>query len=174
MQLSFIEMKEYIKSDLLARSCKVGITSFFLDPIVRFHWYMRLLEFGQRRTLLFPFFIIIKLLFLRISRKLGFSIPINTIGKGVCFPHYGTIVVNSRAWIGDGSIVNVDVVIGRHPDSKLAVPKIGKNVYIGPGAKIFGKITIGDGSKVGANAVVNKDFPNSSILVGIPAKNINL
>lgn len=38
------------------------------------------------------------------------------------------------------------------------VPVLGDNVYIGPGAKIFGKVQIADGCKVGANAVVNKSF----------------
>lgn len=51
------------------------------------------------------------------------------------------------------------------------VPVLGDNVYIGPGAKIFGKIQIADGCKVGANAVVNKSFlVKKSILVGVPAQ----
>ena len=52
------------------------------------------------------------------------------------------------------------------------VPTIGDNVYIGPGAKIFGKISIGNNVKIGANAVVLKDAPDNAILVGIPARNI--
>ena len=51
------------------------------------------------------------------------------------------------------------------------VPVLGDNVYIGPGAKIFGKVQIADGCKVGANAVVNKSFlVKKSILVGVPAQ----
>lgn len=49
---------------------------------------------------------------------------------------------------------------------------IGDNVYLGPGAKIFGGIYIADGCKIGANAVVNKSCKEKNgILVGIPAKN---
>ena len=53
----------------------------------------------------------------------------------------------------------------------LKAPIIGDNVCIGPGAVIFGEITIADGCYIGANAVVNKSFtePNS-VIVGIPAK----
>ena len=47
---------------------------------------------------------------------------------------------------------------------------IGDNVYIGPGAKIFGAITIGDNVKIGANAVVNKSFGDDISIGGIPAR----
>lgn len=44
-------------------------------------------------------------------------------------------------------------------------------MYIGPGAKIFGKIKIADGIKIGANAVVNKSFLSAGkTIVGVPAK----
>lgn len=53
----------------------------------------------------------------------------------------------------------------------LKAPKIGNDVYIGPGAVIFGDIEIADGCYIGANAVVNKSIlePNS-VIVGIPTK----
>lgn len=47
---------------------------------------------------------------------------------------------------------------------------IGNNCVIYPGAKIFGKITIGDNCIIGANAVVNKSFPNDCVIGGVPAK----
>ncbi len=53
-------------------------------------------------------------------------------------------------------------------------PKIGNNVFIGPGAKIFGEITIADHIAIGANAVVNKSFTESGITVaGIPARKVS-
>ena len=52
-------------------------------------------------------------------------------------------------------------------------PTFGNNVYIGPGAKIFGKITIGDNVAIGANAVVNKDVPSNVTVGGIPARIIS-
>ena len=49
---------------------------------------------------------------------------------------------------------------------------IGNNVYIGPGAKLYGKITIGDNAAIGANSVVNKDVPAGVTVAGVPAKMI--
>lgn len=54
------------------------------------------------------------------------------------------------------------------------VPLIGNNVYIAPGAKIFRDIIIGDNTIIGANAVVNKSFPEGNITIGeIPSRIIS-
>ena len=67
-----------------------------------------------------------------------------------------------------------NVNIGANQGSNKA-PQIGDNVYIGPGAVIFGDITIADGCYIGANAVVNKDIVEPySVVVGIPAKVIKI
>lgn len=50
------------------------------------------------------------------------------------------------------------------------IPIIGNNVTIYAGAKVFGKIIIGDDVYVGANAVVTKDIPSHSVVAGVPAK----
>jgi serine acetyltransferase len=49
-------------------------------------------------------------------------------------------------------------------------PSVGDRVYIGPGAKIFGEIHIGDGAYVGANAVVHFDVPAGCVVVGVPGR----
>jgi serine O-acetyltransferase len=49
-------------------------------------------------------------------------------------------------------------------------PTIGNNVLIGMGAKIVGAVTVGDNSKIGANAVVNKDIPANCTVVGVPGR----
>ena len=49
------------------------------------------------------------------------------------------------------------------------VPTLGNNVWIAPGAKLYGRITIGNQCAIGANAVVNKSFPDGVTLAGIPA-----
>ena len=104
----------------------------------------------------------------------GFSIPINTFGKGLSIAHRGTIVVNSSARIGDNCRLHVGVNIGTVPGCSKATPTIGNNCYIGPGAKIYGKINIADGIIIGANSVVNKDFNEPNICIaGVPAKKIS-
>lgn len=100
----------------------------------------------------------------------GITIPQNTCGKGLTLYHHGSIVVNPAAIIGNNCCIMNNVNIGSNKGSEKA-PIIGNNVYIGPGAVIFGDIFIADGCYIGANAVVNKDIvePNS-VVVGIPAK----
>ena len=56
---------------------------------------------------------------------------------------------------------------------KEGCPTIGDNVYIGPGAKLFGRISIGDNAAIGANAVVTGDMPDSAVAVGVPAKAVS-
>lgn len=91
----------------------------------------------------------------------------NNFGPGVCFAHYGTLVVNKKARIGSNCRIHVCVNIGGTDEG---VPTIGDNVYIGPGVKIFGPITIGNNVTIGAGAVVNKSFPDNVVIAGVPAK----
>lgn len=108
----------------------------------------------------------------RLGNRLGFSIPCNVFGSGLSIAHVGTIVVNPKAKIGKNCRIHICVNIGAAKDVDAA-PMIGDNAYIGPGAKLFGDITLGDNVSIGANAVVNKSFPESDItLVGIPAKRV--
>jgi serine O-acetyltransferase len=56
----------------------------------------------------------------------------------------------------------------------VAVPVIGNDCYIGPGAKLFGPIELGPNPVIGANAVVNRSFPQGNVtLVGVPAKQVD-
>ena len=106
------------------------------------------------------------------SRRLGFSIPRNVFGPGLSIPHCGTIIVSSAARVGSNCRLHVCVVIAASSGSSQ-VPKIGNNVYIGPGAKIFGDIEIADGIAIGANSVVNRSFLQPGITIaGVPAKQI--
>lgn len=106
--------------------------------------------------------------FRKISVKLGFSIPINVFGPGLSLPHRGNIIINPQTSIGENCRIHVGVNIGAHHDK---APRIGNNVYIGPGAIIFGDIEIADNVSIGANATVNKSVlePNS-VVAGTPAK----
>ena len=118
------------------------------------------------------------LLFERYSMKYGFEVPINVFGPGLSIAHKGTIVVNPYSKVGSNCRIHVGVNIGNYapldenwvPDN---VPVLGNNVYIGPGAKLYGKITIGDNASIGANAVVNKDVPAGVTVAGVPAKIIS-
>ncbi len=80
-----------------------------------------------------------------------------------------SIVIHSDAIIGEGVHIDQCVTIGG-TGTKLGVPVIKDDVYIGAGAKILGPITIGKGAVIGANAVVINDVPEYSVMAGVPAR----
>ena len=107
-----------------------------------------------------------------ISIKLGLTIPPNVFGPGLAIVHYGTIVINSAVRIGENCRIHACVNIGASGGS-VEAPQIGNNVYIAPGAKIYGNIKIANNIAIGANATVGKSFEEDSILIaGNPAKKI--
>ncbi len=107
--------------------------------------------------------------------KYNWTIPLNVFGPGLCIVHSGTIVVSGNAKIGKNCRIHVCTNIGTAPvRGKSGAPIIGDNVYIGPGAKLFGPITIGKNIVIGANSVVNSSFVEGNCTIaGIPAKKIS-
>lgn len=106
---------------------------------------------------------------------MGIDISFNTkIGKGLYIGHFGCIVVHKDVIIGDFCNLSQGVTIGEggRPGHR-GTPTIGNRVYIAPGAKIFGRLSIGDNVAIGANAVVNKDIPDNAVVAGVPAKVLN-
>ena len=75
--------------------------------------------------------------------------------------------------MGNNCVVNTQTVIGIK-NTMEEVPIIGDNCEINAGARIFGKITIGDNVKVGPNSVVFKDVPSNAVVSGVPAQLIML
>lgn len=97
--------------------------------------------------------------------------PGATIGRRFFIDHGMGIVIGETAEIGDGVMLYHGVTLGGQVLTQTKRhPTIGDNVTIGAGAKVLGPITIGEGSAVGANAVVTKDVPPNCIAIGIPAK----
>ena len=105
----------------------------------------------------------------RITGRWGISIERMTqIGEGFYIGHYGGIFVSAEAKIGKNVNISQDVTIGvAGKGDNRGYPIIGDNVYIAPGAKIFGKIKIGNDVKIGANAVVYKDIPDGATVVSL-------
>ena len=152
---------------------RVGF-AFLTNDIFIFEARLRKLEFALNCSKNPIRILFRKILFRRISVKLGYSISPNTFGPGLSIAHRGTIVVNGGARIGANCRIHVDVNIGTEAGKAFAAPTIGDNCYIGPGAKIFGSIEIGPNSVIGANSVVNKSFiEGNQTLGGIPAKKIS-
>jgi serine O-acetyltransferase len=124
-----------------------------------------------RRLFMLP----MRILKLLVCVPIGIDISFDSfIGKGFYIGHYGGIVIGEDVEIGERCNISQGVTIGiGGRGEKRGSPKIGNRVYIGPGAKIFGKITIGDDVAIGANAVVLKDVPNCAVIGGVPAVILN-
>lgn len=147
----------------------------FYDEVWKFQIALRKAEYAvncKKGLINLPYRLWRKLMFHRISVKLGFSIPLNVIDEGLSIAHYGVLVINSNAKIGKNCRIQEGVTIGSSGSS--AAPVIGNNVFIGTGAKIIGDITIADNVAIGAGAVVVKNISAKNVTVaGIPAKIIS-
>lgn len=97
----------------------------------------------------------------------GIEIPRTAkVGPGLYIGHYGGITVSSVATLGRDCNLSQNITIGvSGAGPKRGAPTIGDNVYIAPGARLFGKISIGNNVKIGANAVIHKDLPDNAIAV---------
>ncbi|HUW28395.1 MAG TPA: serine acetyltransferase [Sulfuriferula sp.] len=90
----------------------------------------------------------------------GIDIPRSArIGPGLYIGHFSGIFVSPKAVIGRNCFISQGVTIGvGGSGDKRGVPVLGDNIYLGAGCKLFGRITLGDGVKVGANAVVHRSL----------------
>lgn len=106
----------------------------------------------------------------QIGLLLGYEITSTNIDAGICLYHNGPIVINGRSIIGENCSLHGDNCIGN--DGKSGdCPIIGKNVDIGVGAKIIGKVKIADNVVIGAGSIVVTDIlEENCVVVGVPGK----
>ncbi|MCW2994742.1 MAG: serine acetyltransferase [Conexibacter sp.] len=145
------------------------------DRVLRFQRRLRLLEYLTNRRPGPALVLRIRLAVLwrvhaRHAERLGFTIPPNTFGPGLCLVHYGTVTVNPDARIGADCRVHPSSSIGR---DEHGAPWIGDGCFVGPGARILGPVTLGSHVIVGANAVVKDSFGDHAVLAGVPARQVS-
>ena len=94
------------------------------------------------------------------------------IGERVFFDHAMGVVVGETAEIGDGCTIYQGVTLGGTSLYKGTKrhPTLGRDVVVSAGAKVLGGFEVGDGAKIGSNAVVIKPVPAGATAVGIPAR----
>lgn len=105
------------------------------------------------------------------KRKTGIEIhPGAKIGKRLFIDHGIGVVIGETTIIGNDVVIYHGVTLGGTGKEKgKRHPTIGNHCIIGAGAKVLGNIKIGDFVKIGAGAVVLKDIPENTTVVGIPA-----
>lgn len=122
--------------------------------------------------------IIYGLIFIKLKKiqyKTGIQLACGTnIGKGIFFPHFSCIVINKGVIIGENCTLFHGVTLGSvRGGQKGGSPTLGDNVVVSPGAKVLGKIIVGNNVMIGANAVVIENVPRNAVVVGNPARIIN-
>lgn len=147
------------------------------DPARQGLWVMLVYRFGRwryairPRVVRLPFSFLYRLLKLLSQILTGIDLPCETsVGRRLLFEHFGGIIVSGDTVIGDDVVIRNGVTIGLRRRGAPGAPVIGNRVDIGTGAKLLGRIHIGDDVVIGANAVVLTDVPPNSIAVGVPAR----
>jgi serine O-acetyltransferase len=170
-----MKKQSIIKADLYRY--KDEITSFSVlkglsVPGFRYTYFLRKSSFYSNKTIPGVFY---RFMLLVHSYFYGFQInPSTKIGKGLYIGHRGTIIINSKAVIGECCNLSPGITIGQtNRGTKKGAPVIGSKVWIGTNAVLVGNISIGDNVLIAPNAYVNIDIPANSIVIGNPAKIIS-
>lgn len=166
-------LKQLILSDLTrygrGKSWKAFLRAYFLIPGFRVSFWFRVASHYRRNPL---YWFILR----HYHYKYGIELCRGTkVGEGLYIGHFGGIIISPGAVIGRNCNISQGVTIGvAGKDENRGIPIIGDGVYIGAGAKVVGKIRVGNNVAIGANAVVTKDVPDNVVVGGIPAKIISM
>lgn len=161
-------MNRLIKKDLYRYGGLSGFSGFITGlqiPGFRYTYFLRKSAMTSNRS---PAGIFYRFMLRRCVYKYGIQIPISTkIGAGFYIGHFGNIVVNGHAVIGNNCNLSQGVTIGQANRGKLkGCPSIGNAVWIGANVVIVGRITIGDDVFIAPNSFVNFDVPSNSLIIG--------
>lgn len=171
------DLRIYLEADRIALGRK-NKRPALQDLIWRYEIALRKCEYYSNQLGLFnkACYYVYKVKLHKLGVKCNYTIAINSVDMGLSIAHIGPIVISNSAQIGKNCRIHIGVNIGTMAGNAVGgkAPIIGDNVYIGPGAKLFGDIKIGNGIAIGANAVVNKSFESDNVtLGGIPARVIS-
>jgi serine O-acetyltransferase len=160
-------MFENVRSDFRNHGRHIGSLGLWALVVYRFgRWRYTISSPWLRK----PFSLLYHVAYKWIQIVTGIELPCEVpIGASFVIDHHGGIVVSGYARFGSNCRIRTGVVVGlAHVDDPVA-PQIGNNVDIGAGAKLLGRITVGDNAVIGANAVVVRDVPANHLAVGVPA-----
>src|SRR5579859_1069641 len=159
------EIASIFERDPAARStwevltCYPGLHAILIHRVSHWLWSQRVRWIGRMLS--------------HIGRFLtGIEIhPGATIGRRVFIDHGMGVVIGETAEIGDDCTLYHGVTLGGTTWNRgKRHPTLGRGVVIGAGAKVLGPINVGDGAKIGSNAVVVKDVPPGGTAIGVPAR----
>lgn len=167
------DLVEFLAADLAAH----GFTRWNLEtrlrsPELGYQRLMRRTEYyaSRRDPLGRLLFIVARVRLARRSVITGISVPPGVFGRGLSIAHVGSVVVNDQVHAGRYCRIHSATNLGVHEGH---APTLGDFVYIGPGAVIYGGVTLGDRCTVGANSVVGESVPAGVTVAGSPARPVS-
>jgi serine O-acetyltransferase len=160
-------MFELIRADLRAHGGRWGAQGFWALVVYRFgRWRYGVRPPLLRKALSFCYHVLYKCA----QILTGIELPCEAeIGRNFVIDHFGGIVISGYARFGDNCRIRNGVTVGLKSVEDPVAPWIGDDVDIGAGAKVLGRIRVGNRVRIGANAVVLQDVPDDCIAVGVPA-----
>lgn len=178
--MTFREFNNHLISDIYRYHGRFNLFVLLLELFWgfggRFTFWLRLSNYLKHKNkLFFPLYILAKIFHRHYMIKFGIDIPISTkICPGLYIGHFGNITVSYLASIGKNCNLSPGITIcAIYRGARSGAPTIGNNVYIGPGAKIIGKVNVGNNVAIGANCVVTRDIPDNAVVVGVPGRVIS-
>lgn len=177
--MTWKECKRLIRRDLSRNTDRLSKRSalrfLITNSSFKMSFWFRIGTYLSEKRLKLPYYIV-SWHYKNLMYKTGIQFPIGTkCGAGLKFYHFGNIVVNKNAVIGENVSIYNGVTIGitLRPNGNCSPPILGDNVVLCTGAKVIGSVHVGNNSVIGANAVVTKDIPEDSVAAGVPAKVIS-
>ncbi|HEX7029258.1 MAG TPA: serine O-acetyltransferase [Gammaproteobacteria bacterium] len=178
--MRFEEYRFLVKSDLYRYVGAASLGTFLKylawgEPGFKCTFWMRTGGYLSGQPFLRHFSRVADLVLRRYRYKYGIQLYAGSrIGSGFYIGHFGGIFVSGDAVIGRNCNISQGVTIGKtNRGERKGHPVIGDNVYVAPGAKIFGKVRVGNNVAIGANCVVSRDVPDNAVVVGIPCRVIS-
>lgn len=163
-----LSLPAQIREDFAAHGRDLLSPGFHALAVHRFGvWRMGI----DRRLFRAPMTLIYRTLHRAATGIYGIELPYTArVGRRVVIEHQHGIVVHGKTVIGDDCILRQGVTLGiRSMDRLDDAPVLGNGVNVGAGAKIIGRVHVGDRAQIGANAVVLHDVPAGALAVGVPA-----
>lgn len=160
-------LREQIHADFVSHGRRWGAQGFWAMSVYRFgRWRYRFNSPIVRK----PLSAIYHVMFKVVQIVTGIEFPCEVkVGRNFVIDHFGGIIISGYTTFGDDCRIRQGVSIGLASVDDPCSAQIGNNVDIGCGAKLLGRIVIGNDVSIGANAVVVEDVPSDSIAVGVPA-----
>lgn len=175
------ELKEYIEADRSRYRLRKNVLLYYLTGdesygVLRFLKRLRKTEYyynnlNRRNPVSLLRFGFSFFLYRRLQLKYKLFVPLNVVDKGLYIPHrWGGITINALK-VGKNFTINCGCILGKKNTNDNR-PTVGDNVEICIGAKVIGKVYIGDNAIVAPNSVVIKDVSPGDVVSGVPAKSI--